>query len=282
MTERPEEFAVERVLAVLDVGCCGSETIVAAAETAARLGAELSALFIEDRNLFRLAALPVARQISLRGALAAAPEPSSLETELKALAARAETTLSGIAARLGLRWSFRTARGDPAAELLAAAAAADLVVVGAAVALPGLQGVLRSPLGSAARRAQGPVLLLPPRPSLRRPLAIAREASPHTARTLAAAARLGAESRELDVLFTAAVGLVHELEAWTADWMIQRGLRARFHRLGAPTVGRLAEAIRQAGGDLLVIGGDTKLIEDGEDGSEEFVARTGRPVLVVR
>jgi len=282
MTEPTEEFRVERVLAVLDVGCCGIETIATAAETAARLGAELTGLFIEDRNLFRLAALPVARQINLYGATAAALDSSGLEAELKALAGRAEASLASIAGRLGLRWSFRTTRGDPAAEILAAAAAADLLVVSAAVALPGVQSVMRSPLGAAARRTQRPVLLLPPRPSMRRPLAIARDVSAHTARTLAAAARLGTESRELDVLFTAAANeLARELEAWASDWLVQRGLRARFHRIGATGLARLAEAIRLAGGDLLVVSADTPPLDE-DDGGEAFVARTGRPVLVVR
>jgi len=69
-----EARALRRILVALDASRSSLEALRAAAALAARMGAELECLFIEDVNLVRLGQLPVARQVTLTGGAAA---PSS-------------------------------------------------------------------------------------------------------------------------------------------------------------------------------------------------------------
>ena len=59
---RPGDGGIERLVVALDLAAQDMAEIAMAADLAARFGAALEGIFIEDANLFRLAALPVARQ----------------------------------------------------------------------------------------------------------------------------------------------------------------------------------------------------------------------------
>lgn len=100
----------------------------AAARLARRMEAELVGLFVENINLLHFAGLPFACEVGFASATRRDLDVEGMERSLRALAREARQLLASVAGRVPVRWSFRVARGAVAAELLAAATAADLVV----------------------------------------------------------------------------------------------------------------------------------------------------------
>lgn len=125
-TGRPRR---RRVLVALDSGPNYREPLARAAELAHEMEAELSALFIEDANLFRLVGLP-ATEIALGSATRRTLEARTLERELRARAAEARASLEEIARARELSWSFQVWRGQVREALREAAREADLVTLG--------------------------------------------------------------------------------------------------------------------------------------------------------
>ncbi len=116
-TGRPRR---RRVLVALDAGPDYLEPLARAAELAHEMEAELSALFIEDANLFRLVGLPAA-EIALGSGARRPLEARTLERELRARAAEARASLEEIARARQLSWSFQVypvASIDQGIELL--------------------------------------------------------------------------------------------------------------------------------------------------------------------
>ncbi|MDD4933449.1 MAG: hypothetical protein PHO89_08310 [Methylacidiphilaceae bacterium] len=101
----------------------------AAAELAARFEAKLAYLFLEDINLLRLAELPFASEIGIDTACWRNFELSDLERSLRTLASHAEESLSSLAQRLHIPWSFQVLRGIPSQALSEAACSTDLVLL---------------------------------------------------------------------------------------------------------------------------------------------------------
>jgi len=125
-------MTVRRIVVSVEPAPRGRAALETAAEIAERLGAELVGLFVEDVELLRLAGLPFAREIGFASATARALDVAAMERSLRSLANEARRALAEIAGRAPLRWSFRVTRGSTLAELLAAAAEADVVVTRAA------------------------------------------------------------------------------------------------------------------------------------------------------
>ena len=150
-------FNLRRILVALDASAHSLAALEAAADLASAMQAEMEGLFVEDVNLIRLASLPCTREIQHTASLASL-DLQQMERALKAQAAEARQALEAAARRARVQWSFRVTRGHVAHEVLAAAAAADLVTLGK-------QGRSRNPqarLGSTALRAlaSAPVALL--------------------------------------------------------------------------------------------------------------------------
>jgi nucleotide-binding universal stress UspA family protein len=104
--------------------------IQTAAELAAALGGEIVGLFVEEKNLFRMAEFPFAREVG--GFLTACTrlDSEALERALRAQAQRMFLEMEAAAGSVGVPWEFRVVRGTAPEELLSAAAEADLVVIG--------------------------------------------------------------------------------------------------------------------------------------------------------
>jgi nucleotide-binding universal stress UspA family protein len=135
-----------RVIVGLDSSRPSLVAAAAAAEVAAVLDAELLALYVEDLDLLRLAEAPLAMVVDWLSAHGRPLATSELEHEMRAQATRARAEIERLVAGKALRWSFRVARGPVAKELLTAAEASDLVVVGRVGA-----GGRSEPLGHVAR-----------------------------------------------------------------------------------------------------------------------------------
>jgi hypothetical protein len=113
-------MSARRIVLGLDAGT-PRRVLEAAAALAARTGAELVGLFVEDIELLQFAALPFAHEIGGASAARRSLDVASVERSLRALAAEAERMLAGTAGRCDVRWSFRVARGVLVDVLLAAA-----------------------------------------------------------------------------------------------------------------------------------------------------------------
>jgi len=124
------EVSIRRILVALDASSSCVEGLKIAAEMAARLGAELAGVFIEDIDLIRAVEFPFTRECGYFGAGVHRVEPHQLEEQLRAQAGRMRKTLEAIAIQRQLNWSFTIIRGSVARELLSAGTDADLIIMG--------------------------------------------------------------------------------------------------------------------------------------------------------
>jgi nucleotide-binding universal stress UspA family protein len=153
-------LAIRRILVALDNSPSSLAAAHAAAELAGALGAELTALFVEDARLLDLGRLPFAREIDPLTTVERELPGPYVESQLRASAGRARASIARLAAELGTPWSFRTARGSVAGRILAAAAEADLVAIGRTGWSPARRGRLGSTVHSLLAHGGSPLLLL--------------------------------------------------------------------------------------------------------------------------
>lgn len=126
------ELIVRRVIVACDAACDVRPAVEEAAALAVRWHAALHGIFFEDENLFRLAALPFRRQVSL-STLGTSEALSSADLEMLSLALgnAMRQALAEISTRLGLAWSFGRVRDLPSLSALATVEGDLLVVEGA-------------------------------------------------------------------------------------------------------------------------------------------------------
>ena len=125
-----DQLSIRRILVALDASPASLSALQNAVELAARLGAELIGLFVEDINLLRAAQLPLAREVSFFSTTLRRLESVDLERQLRAQAQQVRRILARTARDRGVEWHFRITRGAVAGEVLAAGAGADLMVLG--------------------------------------------------------------------------------------------------------------------------------------------------------
>jgi nucleotide-binding universal stress UspA family protein len=123
-------FVVRRILVALDASPHSLAALEAAVNLAANMNAELLGLFVEDTALLRLAEIPCAREILYFSTAETPLSRASMESGFKAQAEQVRKALAAAARRAHVEWSFRTARGDVASEVLAAASDVDLLAMG--------------------------------------------------------------------------------------------------------------------------------------------------------
>jgi len=277
VTEPKEDYRVRRILVSLDPASDALATLAAGARLAARLHAELEALFVEDIDLLHSAALPFVRRAS-----PAAPgwrdfDTASMERELARLATQIRHALAAEAERARLKWSFRVVRGRPEAEALGAGETADLVIIAGSAA--GAAGRLRSPSHVVATQATRPVLLMRTAEALERGVNVAYDGSASADRALGIAARL-AEPGNLKVMVLAGTEeSAREVEAKAKKRLVDLGAAAALVILLKPDIGRLCGAVQTAGG-ALVLNADSPLLT-GEEAARRL-DRAPCPVLLVR
>jgi len=125
------ESKVRRIAIACDAACDIRVAVGEAAALAERWKASLHGVFFEDENLYRLAALPFGRQMTLSSAVSESFSGAELEKLSSALGASMRRELSEAAAQHGLKWSFAVVRDLPSAAALAEIEA-DVLVVDAA------------------------------------------------------------------------------------------------------------------------------------------------------
>lgn len=146
MASRPSP--IRRIMAALDASPASRFAVRTAVDLAARFKAELVGLFVEDINLLRAARLPFVREVGAVSPTARRLEVGDVQRQLRAQAEQMRRLLALAADLRRVPWEFRVRHGPVAAEVLAAAADADLMIMGRAGRA--LAGGRR--LGSTARR----------------------------------------------------------------------------------------------------------------------------------
>ncbi len=282
----PRELEVHRVLVALDATEDSLASLDLATRLAAKLRAEIEGLFVEDINLLRMADLPCTRVVSVATTSAQGLDLPSMERELRRQARVARDMLAMNAERFSVRWSFRTARGAMAGEVLAAASEADIVVVGKSDrAYP-----QRARLGATARTlsARSPTAVLIAHHSF-----VAAEYSPPGAilaayddtptgdRALRLAARIAvSEKHPLTVLVPDSKRTAPRLEERANALSAAFGLQPRFRRIGRREAARLAAIVHAEHGELFVLGCESPLLRG--KSTDAVVEDLDIPALLIR
>ena len=266
---------MRRILVALDASRASRAALESAAFLAAREGALLEGLFVEDVDLLRTAALPFAGQVALPAGL---PLPSaSILPDLQALASRARAELEGAASARRLRWSFRVARGRMAVEVVAAALEADLLVLGRGRGI----GAGPSPgatAATAAARATSPVLLTLEEAAEALPLLVAWDGSEGAEAALDLALRLSGSGARAPGLLVASEGHA-AAEGLAAAAAARAGQALRWRWIGGSTPGDLRRA---APARSVLVVGTSSPVAGGPAGLERLLADARCPILLAR
>ncbi len=281
MTPSTEE-AIHRILVALDTSPHSLAALEAASEWAAVLEAELIALFVEDAELLRLANLPGARELLYAGQSEKAVDGRAMERALKAEAEQIRRSLQRIAGRRQVQWSFRVVRGQVASEVLAAAEEADLIVMGQAGRRPGPRTRVGSTARAVVAHSSRTVAFMQPGARLTRPVVVVFDGLPGAFPALETGARLAQEDHHnLVVLVAPPPGqAAGELHRQVTDWLIRWKVEARIIESNASKPLDLARIVREAGGRILILGGDSPL--SGLQSLEALFAAIGCPIILAR
>jgi len=270
---------IHRILVALDASPQSLAALEVAAELAAKYGAELIAVFVEDINLVRLAEFPFAQEIGYFSAISRQLDSQHIERELRAHARWIERTMATIAKRTNLRWSFHTTRGAISGELLSAALESDLIILGKT----GWSG--HRQLGSTARSlvVQAPLPTLFLQRSLRSgaPVIVAFEGSPSGRKALAIARLLRLSDNPFTVLVLATdLEEANRLQSEAQSLLEPAGIPASYRWLSDMDGQKLAWLARLEGCEVMVVPADSQFFSD--DILLSMVNETDCAVLLVR
>ena len=270
---------IHRILVALDASPQSLAALEVAAELAAKYGAELIAVFVEDINLVRLAEFPFAQEFGHFSAISRQLDSQHIERELRAHARWVERTTAMIARRNNLRWSFYTTRGTIPGELLSAALESDLIILGKT----GWSG--HRQLGSTARSlvVQAPLPALFLQRSLRSgvPLMVAYEGSPSGQKALAIARMLRLSDNPFTVLVLAAdLEEANRLQLEAQSLLEPAGIPAGYRWLSEMNEQKIARLARLEGCEVMVVPADSQFFS--EDILLSMVKETDCAVLLVR
>lgn len=277
-------FPVRRIVVTIDSSAHGRAAVVAAAALAHQLHAELEGVFVENIDLFHLAELPFGRVVDAATGTARAFDAAMLENQMRTEIARTRRMLEDAARHMRVSSSFRTARGRPVDEIIAAADRADLLIMGAAGHDIGVRFRPGPEALAAAERAPRSVLLLRSGAVIEgRPL-VAYDGSEQGDKALEAAARM-VRSRQggVRVLIMAGGGDEDRTEALRGKALAilePFGINVRFTELGQATPDGMCRAVERSDADLLVLAASDPSL--GEGGFSRLLERLGCPVLLVR
>jgi len=271
---------IRRILVAVDSSAHGRAALETAAWLGDRLDAEIEALHVEDADLVRLAELPFGREFLLGSGEPRTFDVTVMEERVRSARFRAQHVFRTVSAHVRVHTRFRVQRGSVIAELVAAAAEADLVILGmSSESVPGRR-LGRTAL-AVAERAKISVLLLRAGAALSgRPL-VCYDGAPDAARALAIARQIALRDEPVRVLVVAADdarGQALRAEAEASLWA--GGFAAAFTAARSVRPAELCSLCARAGADMLAIGAGNALISGPERAA--LLEQIGCPVLIVR
>lgn len=219
----PGSIMATRVIVSCDNSPLGTTAIDAAAALARGLDAELKGIFVEDVNLFRMAALPFTRDIASATASASRLQASEIQRAMEQQASAIRKLLAEVAASRSLPWSFQVVRGLPMGSVLALMKELDVAVFGHAGRFTARAA---APAPRAAAAEQGTVMVV-------------YDGSPAADRALGAAEALVQKTHHRLV-----IAMIGKLQRGARAHLEQAHGRALFISLKR----RDAEAVQQAAG----------------------------------
>jgi nucleotide-binding universal stress UspA family protein len=266
-----------RIVVAIDSSTHGRAAMNAAAALAERLGAELTALYVEDLDLVRLAALPFAREIDSR-AESRPFDASRLERRLRADAREAREACELAAEARRVRVRFEVVRGSVVREILLAAEEADILVLGRASSTTRRSAPLGRTAQSVLTGSTRTIAVVPAVGDLGRPVAVVYDGSEASRRSLDLGLRLAGEDHQnLIVLVPEDGERSAALAAEAGDAARAFGIEPRWERLrdGAAA---LESVLTAQGCRALVIDRGNSLLDAG--GILGLVQRLTCPVFV--
>ncbi len=260
---------VRRLTVVLGGGETDAQVLTMLNSVLDVLASEVSGLFLEDADLFRIAQLPRAQEISRLTSRARPLRISEIQRQVRVQAIRAERAVQLSAERVGLKWSFQTTRGRLSAALHARQDV-ELLLLSAA----------RRMFGAAAE-AQGLSRRLGlARQERERPIVAVFDGSEPAERALRTSVRL-ANSTHRQLLILLPADTEEALRECRARATVLLGERpAGFLTMPSAEIGVLAKAMRSRGAALCVIAADEALLEEAT--LERLRQYSSCPVLIVR
>jgi nucleotide-binding universal stress UspA family protein len=258
MSQIPAEWVLRRILVALDASPGSLAALSAAVELARQAEAELEGVFVEDTSLLSMAGAPLAREIGYHSGEETALDPARMERKLRMQSQLARKALEDAAGPAQVRWSFRTLRGDVVAELMAAAAGADLLAIGKLGWSVGSQFRIGS---TALELAESRIPLLlsggPVREKGR--VCVYFDGSTSAKRALRAAAQIAVQDSRIVVVLIPAASpdearrVIETLESAAQELEVQ----VRCVELGRDNA--LAQVVTACQGGILVVGGPEPL-----------------------
>ena len=244
---------IRRILLTLDADGGQLAALESITRLALTLDAELEALFVEDTDLLRLAALPFARETGLASAQRRPLRNADVERALRAQAARAQFAIASVTGPARVRWSFRVTRGQVLAQVTEAALTADLITLplgGEPTQVLRTRAVIRSMLASTSR----PLLVFPAGSRLEAPFVVVYDGSAASQRALELAQQMGGGAQGAPALVF--ISRTHDFEKLRTRAEAQLGASAgagRYRVLEACTPEALARTVRAEGAGTLLL-----------------------------
>ena len=272
---------VRRILVAIDSGSNVPAGLDVAVELANRLRAELQGLYVQDDDLFRLAALPFSTQVNLATGGRQPLETAALEQQMTQLAGSARRRMAAAADRGQVPWTFRTVRGRIAHEIETAAATVDLVVIeGRKHGAPALARIGLSSRTTIQNISRS-VLVLRAGARFEGTVSVLFDGTALGEKALKMADMLTPDNNALTVLFAAQEPEVHSaLETRAREVLGHSASAAHFRTLAVASLKALCGEAHAHQSGLLVLGADNPLLP--ESGVAEILDSLTCPVLLVR
>jgi nucleotide-binding universal stress UspA family protein len=268
---------MRHIVVAIDASAHGRAAMNAAAALAEKLGAELTAIFVEDLDLVRLAALPFAREIGAN-AESRPFEASRLERRLRTEVREAREACEVAAAATRVRARFEVVRGSVVHEILLAAEGADMLVLGRASSTTRRCAPLGRTAQSVLAGSTRTIAVVPAVGDLGRPVAVVHDGSEASRRALDLGLRLAGEDHDnLVVLIPGHHARSEELAAEAGDAARAFGIEPRVERLREGPAA-LEAVLNARGCRALVIDRGSSLLDAG--GILALVQRVACPVFV--
>ncbi len=282
MTGHDTDLGIRRILVPLDASPNARLALHEAAALASGLRADLMGLFVEDIGLVRLTELPFAQEVNQLTASVRRLERQQVEQQMRMQAARMRWELAEICGRLRIRYRFHVARGGVAAQVLAAAAEADLVILGRCGWSLAGERRMGSTVRALLRQGGGMTFVICPEADASAATLLIYDGSPLSWKALNAAVHLSrVRATELRVLLLVpSADRLPSLREELGQGLRVHGVTAQEQPLVAPPVTRLVHAITLHRGGALVLPATGKVLD--ELAVQSLLEQVQNPVLLVR